>query len=37
MHRGTPFDDIRFPRDVQRATVADVASTCEQEGIRPPV
>lgn len=23
MHRGTPFDDTRFPRDVQRATVSD--------------
>jgi alpha-ketoglutarate-dependent 2,4-dichlorophenoxyacetate dioxygenase len=33
MHRGTPFDDLRFVRDVQRATVADVAPTCEQEGI----
>jgi alpha-ketoglutarate-dependent 2,4-dichlorophenoxyacetate dioxygenase len=33
MHRGTPFDDLRFPRDVQRATVSDVANTCEQEGI----
>ena len=27
MHRGTPFDDIRYPRDVQRATVADVGPT----------
>ena len=36
MHRGTPFDDIRWPRDVQRATVADVAPTCEQAGIMPP-
>src|SRR6266487_4085637 len=33
MHRGTRFDDLRFRRDVQRATVSDVANTCEQEGI----
>ncbi len=36
MHRGTPFDDTRFPRDVQRATVQDIASTVEQEGLRMP-
>ena len=33
MHRGTEFDDLRFKRDVQRATVCDVANSCEQEGI----
>jgi alpha-ketoglutarate-dependent 2,4-dichlorophenoxyacetate dioxygenase len=33
MHRGTAFDDLRFRRDVQRATVSDVANTCEQKGI----
>jgi alpha-ketoglutarate-dependent 2,4-dichlorophenoxyacetate dioxygenase len=33
MHRGTEFDDLRWKRDVQRATVCDVASSCEQEGI----
>jgi alpha-ketoglutarate-dependent 2,4-dichlorophenoxyacetate dioxygenase len=33
MHRGTEFDDLRWRRDVQRATVSDVAPTCEQEGI----
>ncbi len=33
MHRGTAFDDLRWRRDVQRATVRDVANTCEQEGI----
>jgi alpha-ketoglutarate-dependent 2,4-dichlorophenoxyacetate dioxygenase len=32
MHRGTEFDDLRWKRDVQRATVCDVASSCEQEG-----
>jgi alpha-ketoglutarate-dependent 2,4-dichlorophenoxyacetate dioxygenase len=29
MHRGTAFDDTRIPRDVQRATVSDVAQTGE--------
>ena len=33
MHRGLPFDDLRFRRDMQRATVLDVANTCEQEGV----
>jgi alpha-ketoglutarate-dependent 2,4-dichlorophenoxyacetate dioxygenase len=33
MHRGTEFDDLRWKRDVQRATVRDVANSCEQEGI----
>jgi alpha-ketoglutarate-dependent 2,4-dichlorophenoxyacetate dioxygenase len=33
MHRGTEFDDLRWKRDVQRATVCDVANTCEQAGI----
>ena len=33
MHRGTAFDDLRFRRDVQRATVSDVANSCEQEGL----
>jgi alpha-ketoglutarate-dependent 2,4-dichlorophenoxyacetate dioxygenase len=34
MHRGTEFDDLRWKRDVQRATVHDVANTCEQAGIK---
>ena len=34
MHRGTEFDDLRWKRDVQRATVSDVANTCEQAGIK---
>jgi alpha-ketoglutarate-dependent 2,4-dichlorophenoxyacetate dioxygenase len=34
MHRGRPFDDLRYKRSVQRTTVADVAPTVEQEGIR---
>lgn len=33
MHRGTAFDDLRWRRDMQRATVGDVANTCEQEGL----
>ncbi len=33
LHRGTPFDDLRWKRDMQRATVLDVANTCEQAGI----
>jgi alpha-ketoglutarate-dependent 2,4-dichlorophenoxyacetate dioxygenase len=33
MHRGLAFDDLRWRRDAQRATVLDVAPTCEQEGI----
>jgi alpha-ketoglutarate-dependent 2,4-dichlorophenoxyacetate dioxygenase len=33
MHRGTDFDDLRWARDVRRATVNDVANTCEQAGI----
>ena len=33
MHRGTDFDDLRWKRDMQRATVSDVANTCEQAGI----
>ncbi len=31
MHRGTDFDDLRWRRDVQRATVSDVAPTCAQQ------
>ena len=33
LHRGTEFDDLRWKRDVQRATVRDVANSCEQEGV----
>jgi alpha-ketoglutarate-dependent 2,4-dichlorophenoxyacetate dioxygenase len=36
MHRGTEFDDIRWRRDMQRATVLDRANSCEQEGVRVP-
>ncbi len=37
MHRGKAYEDLRWPRDMQRATVSDVAPTCEQEGIAVPV
>jgi len=33
MHRGIAFDDQRFRRDMRRATVSDVAPTCEQMGL----
>jgi len=36
LHRGLPFDDLRYRRDIQRATVLDIANSCEQEGIQPP-
>jgi alpha-ketoglutarate-dependent 2,4-dichlorophenoxyacetate dioxygenase len=29
MHRGTEFDEHRWKRDLQRATVSDVGNTCE--------
>lgn len=37
MHRGKPYEDLRWPRDMQRATVSDIAPSCEQEGIAVPV
>lgn len=33
MHRGTAFDDLRWKRDMQRATVSDLASSCELAGV----
>ncbi|MEI7872034.1 MAG: TauD/TfdA family dioxygenase [Alphaproteobacteria bacterium] len=33
MHRGMDFDDQRYARDMRRATVSDVAPTCEQMGM----
>jgi alpha-ketoglutarate-dependent 2,4-dichlorophenoxyacetate dioxygenase len=36
MHRGTDFDDLRWVRDMHRATVSDVANTCEQAGVAIP-
>jgi alpha-ketoglutarate-dependent 2,4-dichlorophenoxyacetate dioxygenase len=36
MHRGRPYDDLRWSREMHRATVSDVAPTCEQEGVSVP-
>ncbi len=36
MHRGTEFDDLRWTRDMQRATVSDIANSCEQESVAVP-
>jgi alpha-ketoglutarate-dependent 2,4-dichlorophenoxyacetate dioxygenase len=33
MHRGTDYDDLRYVRDMRRATVSDVANTCQQAGV----
>lgn len=33
LHRGLGYDDLRWKRDMHRATVSDVANTCEQAGI----
>jgi alpha-ketoglutarate-dependent 2,4-dichlorophenoxyacetate dioxygenase len=33
MHRGIDFDDQRYKRDMRRATVSDVAPTCDQMGL----
>ncbi|MCH9672852.1 MAG: TauD/TfdA family dioxygenase [Gammaproteobacteria bacterium] len=32
LHRGLAFDDLRFRRDMQRATVLDTDNTCVQAG-----
>jgi alpha-ketoglutarate-dependent 2,4-dichlorophenoxyacetate dioxygenase len=29
MHRGTEFEEQRWRRDMQRATVSDIGNTCE--------
>lgn len=34
MHRGTEFDDLRWRRDMQRATVSDIANSCELNSVR---
>jgi alpha-ketoglutarate-dependent 2,4-dichlorophenoxyacetate dioxygenase len=36
MHRGTAFDDLRWVRDMRRATVGDSANSCELEGVPVP-
>jgi len=35
MHRGAAFDDLRWRREMHRATVSDIANTCEQEKLEP--
>ncbi|PZQ76489.1 MAG: 2,4-dichlorophenoxyacetate dioxygenase [Variovorax paradoxus] len=37
MHRGTEFDDLRWKRDMQRATVSEPANSCEIAGVAVPV
>jgi alpha-ketoglutarate-dependent 2,4-dichlorophenoxyacetate dioxygenase len=37
MHRGTEFDDLRWKRDMQRATVSEPANSCEMAGVAVPV
>jgi len=36
MHRGRPYDDLRWPRDAGRATSRDIGPTWEQEGLELP-
>jgi alpha-ketoglutarate-dependent 2,4-dichlorophenoxyacetate dioxygenase len=36
MHRGTAFDDLRWKRDMQRATVSEPANSCEMAGVTVP-
>jgi alpha-ketoglutarate-dependent 2,4-dichlorophenoxyacetate dioxygenase len=33
LHRGTEYDDLRWRRDMMRATVSDEINTCVREGI----
>jgi alpha-ketoglutarate-dependent 2,4-dichlorophenoxyacetate dioxygenase len=34
MHRGMPYDDLRWPRDFQRATTSDLAAAFDAPGDR---
>jgi alpha-ketoglutarate-dependent 2,4-dichlorophenoxyacetate dioxygenase len=36
MHRGTAFDDVRWARDIQRATIADRDNSCVLERLAAP-
>ena len=36
MHRGTAFNDTRWTRDIQRATIADKDNSCVLEGLAAP-
>ena len=33
MHRGRPFEDLRWRRDFRRATVSDEIPSCERRGL----
>ena len=33
LHRGTEYDDLRWQRDMLRATVSDEINTCAREGV----
>jgi alpha-ketoglutarate-dependent 2,4-dichlorophenoxyacetate dioxygenase len=33
MHRGDDYDDLHWVRDMHRATVSDIANSCEQAGV----
>jgi alpha-ketoglutarate-dependent 2,4-dichlorophenoxyacetate dioxygenase len=35
MHRGADYDDLRWVREMHRATVSDIANSCEQENRAP--
>lgn len=37
LHRGADYDDLRWRRELHRATVSDIANTCEQEKLAPVV
>ena len=36
LHRGSEYDDLRWRRDMLRATVSDEINTCEREGVQAP-
>jgi alpha-ketoglutarate-dependent 2,4-dichlorophenoxyacetate dioxygenase len=36
LHRGTEYDDLRWQRDMFRATVSDEINSCEREGVELP-
>jgi hypothetical protein len=36
LHRGTEYDDLRWQRDMLRATVSDEINTCQRKRVDPP-